>query len=166
MAIYFIRHASAGDRSRWGGGSDWERPLDDKGRAQAEALRNYFADRSIRRIGSSSAVRCLQTIAPTARQAGIDIEELDELAEGATPASTAGLLLDVAFGKGDVVLCSHGDVIPETLSELLREGMVVRGKSGCEKGSMWELEVRGRDIVAADYHSAAEMLSAMDPASP
>ena len=37
MDVYLIRHAKAGSRSRYEG-DDSERPLSDKGRAQADAL--------------------------------------------------------------------------------------------------------------------------------
>ena len=49
------------------------------------------------------------------------------------------------------VLCSHGDLIPEVLDPLLREGMVIIGGRGCEKGSIWSLDARGRDIVSGTY---------------
>ena len=52
---------------------------------------------------------------------------------------------------GDLVLCSHGDLIPEVLDPLLREGMVIIGGRGCEKGSIWSLDARGRDIVSGTY---------------
>ena len=48
-------------------------------------------------------------------------------------------------------MCSHGDLIPEVLNRLPREGMSVIGGRSCEKGSVWTLEVRGRDIVSGTY---------------
>ena len=56
-----------------------------------------------------------------------------------------------ALIKGDLIMCSHGDLIPEELNRLLREGMSVIGGRSCEKGSVWTLEVRGRDIVSGTY---------------
>ena len=58
-----------------------------------------------------------------------------------------------ALIKGDLIMCSHGDLIPEVLNRLLREGMSVIGGRGCEKGSVWTLEVRGRDIVSGTYNA-------------
>ena len=42
-------------------------------------------------------------------------------------------------------------VIPEVLNTLLREGMSIIGGRGCEKASVWSLDVRGRDIVSGTY---------------
>ena len=56
-----------------------------------------------------------------------------------------------ALGCGDRVIREY---VPEVLNRLLREGMRVNGRRGCEKGSIWELETRGRDITAARYHGA------------
>ena len=61
------------------------------------------------------------------------------------------LMRTEALIEGDLVMCSHGDLIPEVLNRLLREGMSVIGGRGCEKGSVWTLEVRGRDIVSGTY---------------
>lgn len=49
-------------------------------------------------------------------------------------------LTGVLSADGDVVLCSHGDVIPELVRRAQLRGMVVPGRSGCAKGSMWTIE--------------------------
>ena len=65
MTLHLVRHAAAGDRSRWDG-DDLERPLDERGRLQAESLADFFADTPIRAVWSSMATRCSQTVAPLA----------------------------------------------------------------------------------------------------
>ncbi|MEM8707054.1 MAG: phosphoglycerate mutase family protein [Actinomycetota bacterium] len=150
MPLHLVRHASAGDRSRWGG-DDLERPLDERGRDQADAIDRFFADHDVRGVWSSLATRCAQTIAPTAARHGFSVELRRELTEGARPNDLLELLREEALVDGDLVLCSHGDLIPEVLNRLLREGMSVIGGRGCEKGSIWTLDVRGRDIVSGTY---------------
>ena len=151
MTLHLVRHANAGDRSRWHGGDDLERPLSESGHEQAEAISAWFGDRPIRGVWSSIAVRCSQTVGPLAARLGLEVEARRELTEGARPAVLLELMRDEALLDGELVMCSHGDLIPEVLNRLLREGMVITGGRGCEKGSIWTLDVRGRDIVSGAY---------------
>ncbi len=151
VTLHLVRHAHAGDRSRWAGDDDLGRPLSETGLEQAAAIDRWFADRPVRAVWSSHAVRCAQTVAPLADRLGLEVERRDELTEGARSALLLELLRTEALVEGELVLCSHGDLIPEVLNTLLREGMVVIGGRGCEKASIWSLDVRGRDIVSATY---------------
>ncbi len=153
MTLYVVRHASAGARGQYDG-DDLERPLDTSGRAQSTTIAAALSDRPIGRLLSSGAVRCVQTLDPLAESLGLPVEVHDALIEGGPTVYAVELLRDMAVEDGDVVLCSHGDVIPPMLETLLGEGMVVVGRQGCEKGSIWQLEERGRDIVSARYTSA------------
>ena len=63
MTVVLLRHASAGHRERWEG-DDRLRPLDKKGRRQADALCAILRERGISRVLSSPYVRCTQTVAP------------------------------------------------------------------------------------------------------
>lgn len=150
MSLFLVRHAHALDRSGWSY-DDLERPLSDRGRGQADAVTAFFAGRRVRAVASSQAVRCVDTIAGTAGAHDLDVEIRAELTEGARPNDLLEYLRDEASTDGDLVLCSHGDLIPEVLNRLLREGMAVLGPRGCEKGSVWELETRGRDITRGVY---------------
>lgn len=150
MTLHLIRHASAGDRSRWSG-DDLDRPLDDRGLAQAAAVARHLVDAPVREVWSSIAVRCVQTVDPAATTHGLGVITRRELTEGARASELLELLHDEAGVDGDLVLCSHGDLIPDVLNRLLREGMSVKGPRGCEKGSIWALETAGREIVGATY---------------
>jgi phosphohistidine phosphatase SixA len=162
VALFLVRHGSALDRSRWPD-DDLERPLDDRGRVQATSITAYLADRHIRRVWSSQATRCVDTVAGLAEAQGVEVEIRRELTEGARPNDLLELLrangtneangADLS-GDADVVMCSHGDLIPEVLNRLLRDGMLVVGPRGCKKGSIWELETRGREITRGVYTSA------------
>lgn len=145
-----MRHAAAGDRSRWNG-DDLERPLDGRGHDQAAALVEFFAETSIRGVWSSQATRCTQTVEPLAARHGLTVDVRRELTEGARANDLLELIRAEALLDRDLVMCSHGDLIPEVLSRLLREGMAVIGGRGCEKGSIWTLDARGRDIVSGTY---------------
>lgn len=153
MSLYLVRHAHALDRSGWSV-DDLDRPLSDRGRRQAALVATFFADHRVGAVYSSQAVRCVDTIAATAEAHGVQIEVRRELTEGARPDELLEFLREEALTDGDVVLCSHGDLIPEVLNRLLRDGMSVLGPRGCEKGSVWELETRGRDITRGVYTAA------------
>ena len=114
------------------------------------------------RLLSSAAVRCSQTLAPLAAVTSLTVEHHDALMEGSRPVEVIELIRGLTGSGGDVALCSHGDVIPRAIETLLREGTVLIGGRGCEKGSIWELEVRGRDIVSARYRASSRL--SRDPA--
>ncbi|MEQ8841182.1 MAG: phosphoglycerate mutase family protein [Acidimicrobiales bacterium] len=153
MTLYLVRHAAALDRSRWNL-DDLERPLDDRGRRQAISIAAHFADCRLRGVWSSRATRCVDTVSATAAAHGLEVETRAELTEGARPNDLLELLRAEADTEDDLILCSHGDLIPEVVNRLLREGMSVLGPRGCEKGSIWTLETRGRDITRGRYTAA------------
>src|SRR4051812_39796917 len=68
-----LRHASAGERSSWDG-DDHDRPLDDQGHKQAEALVEVLFLHGIQRVVSSDVLRSLDTVEPFAAAAGIHVE--------------------------------------------------------------------------------------------
>jgi 8-oxo-dGTP diphosphatase len=105
VPVLLVRHASAGDRQAWEG-DDRERPLDERGRGQADELVLRLAPFSIDAIYSSPAVRCVETIEPLAAARGLDVIERDELAEERKSDEGAELLRRLA-GQ-DVVICGHG----------------------------------------------------------
>jgi 8-oxo-dGTP diphosphatase len=151
MTILLIRHASAGDRYRWWG-DDADRPLDERGVAEAAALVELLDDRPVTAVLSSSAARCQQTVAPIARRNGIEVEVHDALGEGG--ADRATLLVRRLAGvdtEATTVLCSHADVIPEVLRDLIMGGMHVSGGRGCANASVWELTVDAGEVVHGHY---------------
>ena len=148
--LHLVRHADAGNRGVRVG-DDFERPLDDHGQVQAEAIAVTLAERPVRRILSSPYVRCVDTVAPLGRTLGLPVEASEELAEGSHVAEALELLGSLAAAEGDSVLCSHGDVIPGVLRVLAQHGLDIGDLGRCKKGSIWELEVSDGRIVAAAY---------------
>ena len=148
--LHLVRHADAGNRGAWVG-DDFERPLDDFGAKQAEAIAVTLAERPVRRILSSPYVRCVDTVVPLGRALRLPVEASDELAEGSYVADALDLLGSLAAAEGDSVLCSHGDVIPGALWVLAQYGLDIGDLGRCKKGSIWELEVVDGRIVAATY---------------
>ena len=116
MTVILLRHASAGDRDTWEG-DDRLRPLDKRGRKQAEKLRDILRGYGVTRALSSPYVRCVQTVEPL----GLEVEVDERLAEGAPLAETLSLL-EEADGA---VACTHGDVIVNVLGRDLKKGAAV-----------------------------------------
>jgi broad specificity phosphatase PhoE len=140
VTLYLVRHAHAGSRSDWEG-TDADRPLSDKGWRQAEAITTHLVDAPIKQVLSSAAVRCQQTVAPLARTRGLEVEVHPALTEGATAAQTTTLLWELAEAGDDVVLSSHGDVIPAAIDALRHDGVDVGDRHGLPKGTLYVLAV-------------------------
>lgn len=153
--IYLVRHASAGDRYRWDG-DDVDRPLDDRGQQQAADLGEALGGQPITQVLSSRAVRCQQTVSQLANQLGLTVGVEPDLFEGAHAAATT-LVKNLARNPepGHVVLCSHGDVIPEILRDLTMDGVKLTGGRGCAKASLWALELDQNQIAGAHYSPTA-----------
>jgi phosphohistidine phosphatase SixA len=136
MTILLVRHARAGKAKEWQS-DDRLRPLDKRGRAQAEGLVKLLRGYELTAILSSGALRCVQTVEPLARALGQKVEEREELAEGA--AADDVLSLVTSFPGDVVVLCTHGDVINEVLGE------------ESAKGSTWVLHLGGDELSRVEY---------------
>jgi len=135
--VYVVRHAHAGDRRAWSG-VDGDRPISDRGLAQARGIERRLRQTGIARLLSAPSIRCVQTLEPLAATMGLEIETHWALAEGASPPATAALLSGLSGVRA--VVSSHGDVIPAALDQLRRRGMRLRDRFDCKKGSTWVLQ--------------------------
>jgi len=109
-----VRHAKAGDRTAWAG-DDRKRPLDERGRNQAEELVSRLAPFRVDAIFSSPAVRCIETVEPLASARGLPVVVRDELGEE-RQWEDGGPLLD-ELADQDVVVCGHGGLEHAALRE-------------------------------------------------
>lgn len=138
MTLLFVRHAIALRRQEWSRDDDL-RPLTPRGYHQAEELPTVLDRFAVDRILSSPSTRCVETVQPLAARLGLPVEEVEELAEGAG-ASAAALLRGLA---GTVVVCSHGDVLPELVPAFAPSARADGDEMACEKGSTWVVEDGG-----------------------
>jgi 8-oxo-(d)GTP phosphatase len=136
--VLLVRHARAGDRAEWTD-DDRVRPLDKKGRRQAEALVAPLAGYALTRLVSSPYVRCVETLEPLATRLKLPIEREDAIAEGAS--AEEGLALLGRLGPGPVVLCTHGDVMESLVGE----------DAPKKKGSTWLLARHERGVQRLRY---------------
>ncbi len=140
--IYLVRHAKAGERRVWRG-DDEARPLSKHGWKQAESIAKRLVEKGASSLYSSPYIRCVQTVEPLAGQLGIDIRMDRRLAEAEPFEPVLELLGEV---EGGAVLCSHGDIIPETIDALVRRGMEVQTPPDWRKASIWVLKRKGDRI--------------------
>jgi 8-oxo-dGTP diphosphatase len=148
VTLLLVRHGSAGDRESWVGDDD-ERPLDEEGLAQAEAMTAVLPLYEPRRVLSAPLVRCVETVRPLAERLGGGVELVDAAREdenaGGAEFLTA-LLRGLARAGDTAVVCSQGGVIADA----------VRALSGVSdvrerKGSVWALSFDGDRLVDAHY---------------
>lgn len=150
MTVYLVRHAVAVGRSDWDG-DDRLRPLTKRGGRQALGLVDLVASADVQRVLSSPALRCRDTVAPLASKLGLAVDDDERLAEGARPKDAVHLARAVAGEEGDTVLCAHGDLIPEMLRRLTREGLRRDGDLRFAKGSTWVLSWDGERFTDGRY---------------
>jgi phosphohistidine phosphatase SixA len=117
--LLVIRHGWAGDSSEWEG-DDRLRPLDKRGRRQAEALVESLAQFPFARILSSPYDRCAQTVEPLAAARGLPIESREELGEDRQAREGAALARSLV-GE-DVAICVHGGLSDAAFGERQKKG--------------------------------------------
>jgi len=122
--LIVLRHGHAVARSEWRG-ADLDRPLRGSGRHQAAALVSVARTHDIRRVLSSPAARCVQTVAELLDEADARIELLPGLGEESTRAQRAFALravTDLRSGGQNALVCSHRPVLPHLFEELAAAG--------------------------------------------
>ena len=145
--LYLVRHAKAGSRRDWSG-PDRLRPLSPAGLRQADALAARLAPLRPTSLISSPYLRCVQTLQPTAKATATEISTDDCLAEGRSYTAVLELMATLA---DRAILCSHGDVIPDTIAALQRRGCEFTSPPDWRKAGVWVLDRNAAgEIVTAE----------------
>jgi broad specificity phosphatase PhoE len=139
--VYLARHAHAGKKAHWQG-PDQARPLSAQGRREALGLIDQLRDLPVRRLLSSPAERCLQTVEPLADKLGQPIELREALGVHGTAAEVLELLTSSALDEA--VLCTHGELIREVFGKLEAAGIELSSPPRWPKASTWVLRRDGR----------------------
>jgi len=120
--LIVLRHAKAAFDSA--SGRDSDRKLNARGRAQARAIVPALAAWGPTRVVSSTAVRCVATVRPFAKAAGIPIRTSEAISQdgweaAGHDASDIRALVEKRIAKRrTTVLCSHAPVLPEILEQI------------------------------------------------
>jgi 8-oxo-dGTP pyrophosphatase MutT (NUDIX family)/phosphohistidine phosphatase SixA len=116
--LVVVRHAKAHKRGSWDG-PDAERPLNERGEHQAQALAPILHAYGVARVLSSPSTRCIQTVQPYASEQSLPVVEVVALSEEGYDEAAARKLLDELLATpGPSVLCSHRPVLPELFALL------------------------------------------------
>lgn len=165
--VLIVRHGTAGRKSRYTG-DDTKRPLDKKGRAQAESLIAQLLAFGANDVYAADRVRCHQTVEPLARHLGVVIGNEPALTEEAyahNPKQARRRVLEIAGANRSrssrhnpahiPVICSQGKVIPDLIAWWCERDGVRPDKSRNRKGSTWVLSLSGGRLIAADHMGSA-----------
>lgn len=162
--LIVLRHAKAVDREDWDG-PDEARPLSTRGKRQADAIVGPLLAFGVRRLYSSPAVRCVKTVKPLSAAMGRKVEltpliSQDAWEEGESDART--LIGQRVRARKAAVVCSHGPVLPDLLSEMALATGTLRGSylgsaSALEPGAFSVVHLSstnpGSGIVAIETHA-------------
>jgi 8-oxo-dGTP pyrophosphatase MutT (NUDIX family)/phosphohistidine phosphatase SixA len=122
FAIIALRHGKAMPPQNWDG-PDATRPLLQRGVDQALSVAPGIAAYRPVKLFSSTAERCVRTIAPTARVTGLEVKEKAEISQDAFQIGATAVSKIVAkrLRKSvTTVLCSHGPVLPQIIEAVAR----------------------------------------------
>jgi len=147
-----LRHGNAGDKRNWQE-DDLLRPLDERGRAQAQRLNDVLACYGPARVISSATARCLETVLPYASRTAADVRAEWAVTVGTAKAPGDRLAELLADGV-PVVICTHGELIPELVTRACEElGAPPPDDPKLPKGGFWVLQVADRALASAERHS-------------
>ena len=130
FALIALRHGKAVPRSQ--NGADSARPLTSRGVKQAASIADTITAWRPQRIVSSTATRCITTVAPLAAATGIEMKRTALISQDALEDGTADVRAVIGKrirSRKTAVLCSHGPVLPEILREIaLATGSTLNGQ--------------------------------------
>jgi 8-oxo-dGTP pyrophosphatase MutT (NUDIX family)/phosphohistidine phosphatase SixA len=166
FALIALRHAKAAFDSP--SGADTDRRLTARGQSQARAVVPALTAWGPTRIVSSTAARCLSTVAPLAKATGIEVKKAPQLSQDGWELQhhdPTGLreVVERRISKGrTTVLCSHAPVLPEILEQIAEVtgspngGRMTRaGILGTAEFTVVHLAVKApHKILAIETHSA------------
>jgi 8-oxo-dGTP diphosphatase len=153
QSVLIVRHGTAGSKSRFSG-DDKIRPLDKKGRAQAEALVAQLSCFGPTDVYAADRVRCHQTVEPLAEELGVTINNEPTLTEEAyadNPKRGRRRILQIAGSHPTPVICTQGKVIPDLIAWWCERDGIRPDKSRNRKGSTWVLSLAAGRLIAADH---------------
>lgn len=154
MIIELLPHLDAVASWSWAGPPD-ERPLSALGQRQAEAVADAMISQGpIAALYSSPALRCRQSLAYLSERLGMDVvvsadlREIERAEEFVAGVGRGLAVLDeiaAAWPGKRVVACSHGDLVPATVSVLAHRHSL-RVAEFTRRGQWYSIERRGEAL--------------------
>ena len=164
--MILVRHGSAGHKSQWQEDDDL-RPLDSRGKQQADILARLLGCFGAARVLSSPAERCMASVRSFASRVGLHVEAepafalpapngkkaarqaAEKLAQAARAASAA------AADARPVVICAHRENLPHLLNAACDQ-LGAKPPSGqpLRKAEFWVLHRAAGQLAGAERHQA------------
>ncbi|WP_436786754.1 SixA phosphatase family protein [Yinghuangia sp. YIM S10712] len=157
VPVIVLRHCGALARDRHHG-DDADRPLTAAGRVQAETLGVVLAAYGPAAVLSSPSLRCLESVDPYCRRAGVAVEAVPALSEddhSRHPGAAADLLRALVADRTPVIVCTHRPVLPDLLDAVGQGTQPGRARGELLlPGEFVALHTAGGLVAAADRHAA------------
>jgi 8-oxo-dGTP diphosphatase len=144
-ALLVVRHAHARSRRGWRG-DDAERPLNAEGKEQAHRLVPLFAAYGIKRVVSSDAVRCVDTVLPYVNNSKAKLRLEACLSQEEFDDGAMRKIVDTELSRSRrVALCSHRPVLPPMMRRLGIEPVTL------EPAAMLVLHRRSGQLLSVEH---------------
>ena len=158
--LVLLRHAKALPRVEWEG-EDEDRPLNYLGQRQAQKMAMQFADFGLKKIYTSDAVRCLDTIKEMSEALDLELEitkHLSEYVYRKKPSRAIDYAKEILYAdvkaERDILVCSHNPVLPAMLERLLKHSKVKPDVDHLKPGEAWVLIFKGKKCIQVSHLSA------------
>ncbi|MCQ9343428.1 NUDIX hydrolase [Corynebacterium kozikiae] len=151
--ILFVRHGRAHHRENWSG-NDYLRPLDKKGRRQADYLAPLLQAYAPDRLISAEPERCQHTAAPTAQALGLDVLVDNSFGDDGWISNmnqSKRKIEELIYQGGTSVVFAQGFIIPDAIAWLASRGRLPLDEVKAKKGSIWVLSFHEGELTGADY---------------
>jgi 8-oxo-(d)GTP phosphatase len=151
---FLLRHGSAGQKSDWPG-HDVLRPLDPRGRAEAERLVGLLSGFGPLRVLSSCTARCTETVLPYALHARVGVmTDLAFTVGQATLEQAADRVHDLIADGVPTLVCTHGELLTGLISaSCARLSAKPPDEPALPKGGFWILHVAHGTLAALERHT-------------
>lgn len=151
--VLYVRHAKAHSRRNWDG-DDNLRPLDKKGRRQAEMLVPMLLPYKPTAVYSAEPDRCQATAAPLADELNVEVTVDPLFGDEAWTANQVACqrrFTELIEAGGTSVVVSQGESVPHMIAWLSANGRLPLDEIEAKKGSVWVLSFNGGQLTGADY---------------
>ncbi len=122
--LIILRHTAAVRRSDYKGNKDWRRPLTKSGKRHAADLVPLLTAYGVAEVRSSDSKRCVQTVKPYARAAGLPIIEEALFSEeifDRRPKTALRRMAMIGRRPSAQLLCTHRPVLPDVLAAVAQQ---------------------------------------------
>ncbi|RNE48328.1 bifunctional NUDIX hydrolase/histidine phosphatase family protein [Corynebacterium alimapuense] len=151
--ILYIRHGRAYQRRNWSG-DDNLRPLDKKGRRQAEMLVPMLLPYQPTAIYSAEPDRCQATAAPLADELNLEVTVDPAFGDNVMRedmVAAKARFMEIVNAGGVSAVVSQGTAIPDMIAWLSANGTLPLDEIEAKKASVWVLSFNDGQLTGADY---------------